>query len=826
MSTTTHDRAPRINLLLAVFFLSGMAGLIYQVAWSRLLTLVIGVSIFAITTVICTFMTGLALGSHFFGRHAERWRNSFLAYGILEALIGLYAALTPWIFELAQPIYAWAFPHFDRFGLNAFRVLLSMLILLPPTFLMGGTLPLLSRVIGRWSHEAAAGTGVLYAVNTMGAVVGCVLGGFVLLSHLGVRHSLYVAAATNLGIAAAVWLGSRGQQIHETEPAAPRGSQEPLDRTSILVLAVFFLSGFAALGYEVLWTRALLVHLKASTYAFSLMLSVYLLGVALGSAVASGIVARIRNPLNAIAVCQIGIAVTIAAGLYLFPELRQLGMTAIGSRRIDSFARAVAFMSSQAFIVLFPPTVFMGAMFPFGIAAYHRPPQSVAGSVGTLYAVNTAGNIAGSIVIGFFLIAILGVRHSLIALISVNLALAAVLLARPSLSLARRLTVAAVAIATVLMIHLGISQTLFYESITSPQNKIVFYAEGASDTVAVVERPKQRDRTLIYSDGRGAAGTSTLRWNLYLGHLAPLLHPEPKQILHICYGSGNSVLALTRHAPERIDAVELSPHVRDASAFFWTNENVLADSRVNLIIEDGRNFLLGTRRMYDVISLEPPNIYTAGVVNLYTREFYDVARSHLKPGGLMQQWLPTIQLSRSDREMLIRAFADAFPHVTLWQQLRSSTLLLLGSERPLSIDVDDVEERLRSRGLRNDLKRMGLRNAYGFLSFYLLGDSSVRALVDEYDAVVDDRTVVDFSIPRFVGSGFGFSIFTYVIGDNLRNPTRVVRERMRQYATWGDPASEIVPDPCQARRLDRAIRLRREGRSGDLAASEPVPGCP
>jgi spermidine synthase len=842
-NTTASSSARTINapflLALAVFFTSGLAGLIYQVVWSRLLTLVVGVSIFAITAVICTFMAGLALGSWAVGRYGGRWRDPLLAYGAIEGAIGLYAALTPWIFELAQPLYAWAFQVFDTGGLNVFRVLLSAVILLVPTTLMGGTLPLLARAVAARDEAPARGVGILYAVNTFGGMSGCLVAGFVLLYSVGVQGSLFIAAALNLAIAAVVIAVQRSSRSAPVPPAEPLAASGAGDAAGRFVLVLFFFTGFAALGYEVLWTRALLVYLKASTYAFSLMLAIYLFGIASGSIAASGIAGRSRQPLLGFAICQLGVVATVLAGMLAFPNLESLGYALIGADRIESFGRAVALMFAQASLVLLPPTLFMGAAFPFGVAAYHRASRGVGRTVGSLYAVNTAGNIAGSVVIGFAAIAMIGVRHSMLAMLALNLAAAAAALAWRTRAVSSRLLWAGGAAAIVAVLHLSISDQLFYQSLVRrPGAKILFYREGASDTVAVVERLKQKDRTLIYSDGRGAAGTATLPWNLYFGHLPMLFHPDPREVLHICYGSGNSVLALTRHEPDRVDVVELSPHVQEASSYFWTNEEVIQNPKVNLIIEDGRNFVLGTDRSYDVVSLEPPNIYTAGVVNLYSQEFYELVRRRLKPGGIMVQWLPTIQLSEVDRGRLIRAFTEAFPHVTIWQQLTSTSLLLVGTLEPLAIDVGELARRLESEALARDVAMMGLKRsdgmvpflnavrdgsrppsddgasgsamAYRFLSFFLLGDTAARALVAGYEPVRDDRTMVDYSIPRFVGSGFGFSLYTYRIGSMDDNPQQVMRTRFREYASWADSADHIVPDPGQAEMLNRAIVERQE----------------
>jgi spermidine synthase len=648
-------------------------------------------------------------------------------------------------------------------------------------------------------------------VNTLGAVAGCLAAGFVLIAQYGIRSSLLVAAAMNLVVAAvAVCTPSGSRALVPRSTPLPSGHRAP-DRDERVVLGLFFLTGFAALGYEVLWTRALLVYLESSVYAFSLMLGVYLLGVALGSTAASPLAGRARRPLVGLAIAQVGVVASVAAGLLVFPELRTLGLNLVGATRIDSFERAIAMMLTQASLVLLLPTICMGAMFPFGVAAYHRALRGVGRSVGSLYAVNTLGNITGAIVVGFLLIEALGVRHSLIAMLGLNALVAVLVTWREAASLHARVLSAVAASATLFVIHLGVSDQIFYRAILrTPTFEVVFYREGASDTVSVLQsKSDSTRRILVYADGRGAAGTGSLPWNLYFGHLPMLLHPDPQQILHICYGSGNSVMALTRHDPERIDVVELSPHVRETSHFFWTNEGVIDDPRVNLIIEDGRNFLLGTERSYDVISLEPPSVAAAGVVNLFTREFYDLARRHLSPGGVMTQWLPTLQLSTADRAHLIRSFADAFPHVAIFQQLIGPTLLLVGTLEPLAIDVDELGRRLALDALRKDAIAMRTPTPELFLSYFLLGDESTRELTAGYEPVLDDRTIVDYSIPHFVGGAFGFSPLAYRIGSEEENPAKVIRQLAAEYAEWADPASTIIPDPEQARRVDRAIEARQ-----------------
>jgi hypothetical protein len=320
----------------------------------------------------------------------------------------------------------------------------------------------------------------------------------------------------------------------------------------------------------------------------------------------------------------------------------------------------------------------------------------------------------------------------------------------------------------------------------------------------------------VYADGRGAAGTATLLWNLYFGHLPMLLHADPQEVLHVCFGSGNSLMAITRHDPKRVDMIELSPHVRETAKYFWTNEDVINHSAVNLVIEDGRNFVLGTDASYDVVSLEPPNLFSAGVVNLYTQDFYELVLEHMKPGGIMVQWLPTSQLSESDRGHLIRAFTEAFPAATIWQQLYSPQLLLVGKREPFEVDLAKFRERFEAHVPARDRDVMRIHTAEGFLSYFRFGDASTRELAAPYTPSRDDHTIVDYSIPFYIGSGFGYSLYSYKFGTGKYTISVPAKARMAEYDGWRDPLSLILPDPDDARavQLIQAARDARESRRG------------
>jgi spermidine synthase len=346
---------------------------------------------------------------------------------------------------------------------------------------------------------------------------------------------------------------------------------------------------------------------------------------------------------------------------------------------------------------------------------------------------------------------------------------------------ARRRAVAGLACALAFAAPIAIPSDLFRRSFVSGDDRLVYYREGATDTVGVVDG--RLGRTIVYEDRRGTAGTWTFRWNYFFGHLPLLLHPgEPKRVLNICFGVGNSLAAVASHASvERIDSVELSPHVVEAARYFWTNDGVLADPRVRTIIGDGRNYVIASRETYDVIELEPPEIFTAGVINLYTRDFYRDAVARLAPDGILIQWLPVGEAPLDDERMLFRAFTDVLPHASAWRQLEDGPILLVGSKQPLRIDYRRLQEKLRTPPLRRALRLLEIRDVDHLLSFFTLDPPALAEFVRGVEPVTDDRTVLDFSMPRYVGSGFGLGSLNPIARDGGRFPLQIYNERMQFY---------------------------------------------
>ena len=777
-------------LVLVLFFLSGACGLIYEVVWTRSLSLVFGITVFATSAVLAAYMGGLALGSYIVGRSIDRHPNPLRIYALLEAGIGLYALALPYLFKAIEPVYlaiAQALEgHFILF--NFARGILAAGLLLIPTTLMGGTVPAIGRYLVTRRDTVGWNIGLLYGLNTLGAVVGCVATGFVLLPWLGMAWTTTLAAAANLGIAAVVVLGGLGRPgdspTSDARAAAAEAEQiEPATRgVTALVAFVFAASGFAALAYEVVWTRVLVVHLHNTTYAFTTMLAVFLAGIAVGNAVLMRAYDRLRHPLFWLGVVEFGIGLSIVAAATAYASLHSIG----ADLGITSWPYAVALMFGRAGLVLLPSALLLGMTFPLVARIVCREVGTLGRRLANVYAANTAGAILGSLAGGFLLVPLLGLRGTLLALSALNTVLALACWVATAGGVWSRALLVALVVPAVLLPWKIIPRDIFFNALQGGGGfRLIYYAEGVTDTSGVWEDAKG-ERIVTYGDMRGTAGTGSDRLNRTQGHLAHLLHPHPTRSLQIGFGVGNTLAAAAMHPEvEQLDCAELSPHVRETAPFFWTNEGVLEKPKVHLIVDDGRNYLMRTPTRYDVVTLEPPDIYTAEVVNLYTEEFYRLAARAMAPDGLLCQWIPTAEMPELELRMLVRAFVNVFPETTLWEEGKMGPLLLVGTRQPMRIDRAQLARRMSDPVMRADLARIGIADPDRLFELFIAGSEGTRRWVSDVPPVTDDRTYVDFSTPKAVYSGFGFGYFRLRGADFTKfqeNMTSIVQlyQRLRE----------------------------------------------
>ncbi len=742
-------------VLWLLLFLSGAAALAYEVVWIRLLSLSLSITVYSLTTVLCAFMGGLALGSGLASAVADGIRRPLVAFAAAEIGIAICGLALPSALQGLGPAYAGFHDLLGGEGalLGAARFLLAAGLLLVPCTLMGFTLPVLCRLVIDREGIAGGAAGALYAANTLGAVVGCIAAGFALIPAVGLFATSAGAALVNLGVAAAA-LALRSR--FELAPvAAARRAELPPD--AWLAAAAFAISGFAAMGYEVLWTRALEHYTHNSTYAYTAMLAVFLGGIGLGSAAGARIADRVRSPLLALAGLQLGVAASVVVGLRVFMSFERLvpAVTeALGG--LSSWPRVVALLFAEASVTMLGTTLLLGATFPVVVRLAVGRLDAVGRSVGFVYLANTLGSIAGALAVGFLVLPALGVRGSFLALVCLGLALAAALALRePRRPASRAVLSGAVACGAGALVLLP--PTLFQDQYAARFGRLLFYREEVTDTVMVTEAA-DGSRVIRYADGRGTAGTPTFREDRMYAHIPLLLHRGPSRVLQIGFGVGNTLSSTLVHPIAAVDCVELSPGVVDAEGFFRaTNRDPLADPRARLVIGDGRNFVLTTHARYDVIRMDPPELHTAGVVNLYTREFFELALSRLAPHGIFSVWINAVMTPMDDIRLLLRTLADVFPHVSVWTGPAQYSWVMNASREPHDPDLRRLAEAFASPTLRADLESIGIRSPFDFLEHFVFSGAAVSEFAGGGPLVTDDHTRLDFSVPRSPDAYYGIA---------------------------------------------------------------------
>jgi spermidine synthase len=712
-----------------------------------MLHLLFGDTVLATSTVLAAFMAGLALGSYWSGRRIDQQARVLSIYATLELSLGITALLFPLALEAITPLYVWLHQQFHTtaFLFSLLRFLLAFALLLVPTTLMGATLPVLSRYVVRTQVRLGWNVGVLYALNTGGAVLGCFAAGYVLLGSFGLYQTVGVGAALNLAIALLVWGGRRWAEEPGVMPSPPAGPATLPCSTLVYSAGAlqcarwgFAVSGLTALAYEVIWTRTLTFFIGNSTYAFSAMLTTFLCGLALGSLLLARVSDRQRNLFTLLAALQSGIGVYGLLTIIIFGQLFY-GLDTWWEGFSSAYWGTPLWLTFvKTFVVILPPTLAMGGMLPLVGRIVAGGPQDIGRSLGNLYALNTCGAIVGAWVAGFVALPYLGIQKSLGATALLNLGVGAVFLARGTQG--RRLlwgAVAAGVLGLLLAIHLLTPGLRFADIAGEPEKDILHYEEDSTGVVKVAT--DIYERKLLSINGWSVAGTGTPNPDVALvndypevqktlAHLPMLLHPRPQQVLVIGFGAGGTAWSVSRYEElQRLDIVEFVPGVIRAARFFpEVNHNVLADPRVRVILDDGRNYLLVTSRTYDVVSVDTLDPKHAGNGNLYTQEFYELSKRVLKPGGIFVQWLPYHQVDNASLKLIARTFQQVYPHATLWLNRFKGYTLLLGTLAPLRIDVARLEQCWRQPALASDLAEVHVTTPWQFLEGFTMRADTLR----------------------------------------------------------------------------------------------------
>jgi len=798
--TTTGSKISKLFVfVLTCFFISGFTGLSYELIWTRMIVKIIGSSPFAVSIVLTVFMGGLGLGSYLAAGRIDRIRHQHTLlkiYGILELIIGAYALVLPLLLGAFKPLYAIIYNDLSGsfFLFGAVTFVGCFLLLLLPVICMGATLPILSRFYVTSLSHIGSHVGRLYGLNTIGAAVGSLACGFWLISQLGIWGTLGVAIALNMLIGiACLYVASKGraEQPSKTEPVSTDKKQDSATADSkqrhmgVLALIIFAVSGFCAMGYEVIWIKLLGLIVGPTTYSFTVVLVTFITGLALGSIFFGWLSDRIKGTMQLLLISQ------IAACAFALLTSQVMGNSQIFFARLidvykDSFTQLELMKFIVLFLFMFLPTFFLGATFPLVSRIYTRSLDSTGRSIGIAYAINSAGAVLGSFCAGFLLIPFFGKENGLSIIISLQsiVALLIVLIAMRR-QLSRSLQIALLVIGLSLPVltiyyphwnrqllssgkyhrfmqpegvNLGWWEALFSGTSTFAQhergNELLFFGDGIGGftTVSRITQNFIGDTYLsMLNSGKADASTrgGDMLTQSLLAHFPMMFHPEPKNVLVLGLASGITAGEALYYPIEKLDVLEINRQVVAASDFFleWNNE-LLSNERTELIIQDGRAHMELSEQSYDVVISEPSNPWMAGLANLFTQDFYRLTRNRLKKDGIFLQWIHAYQMDWEAFSLVGRTFAHVFPHSVLvrsgatWDR---GDYLLIGFKRKAGLNPKIAAANLHFLQQSENITLPSHRAL-----FDLVVNENLAGLFGEGPINTDSRPRLEFAAPRLM----------------------------------------------------------------------------
>ena len=797
--TQTYSRRT-LKLIAICFVLSGATGLIYEVLWARMLGLVFGATTLAISAVLAAFMGGLALGSALAARFAAKIRRPVRAYAFIEIAVGLYALAVPLLFRGIDRVYAEGWQHFHPgfYGFAGSRFVLATTVLVIPTALMGATLPVLAASQQRSSCSRANSVARLYTWNLTGAIIGAVAAGFLLLPQYGVRATIWIAAAINLAIGLAAFLLD-SKSVESRDDVADRVTNDrseeinrPLPQAVLTPefgqakfwLFCAFTSGFVTISMQVVWSRVLAMIIGSSTYAFSIVLALFLIGLTFGAY----LISAKKNPeawwlRRAVLVTEILTAFTLFLSLRITSSTPDFLISAGFRLGINSWPVLLALQIAAAALLILLPATLMGMVMPLVLmwAGSNRQPgsdlsQSSVRLVGHSYAVNTVGAIAGSVIAAFLLIPGTSTRFAIFCA-------AALCIVVGGISYEPRRTTSDRALARSLAIGASVA-LVFALFVVWPRLNLNALSTGAYDSyVRVLARSRgdvpeddQNDgagnhQLLMYEEGRTATVSVRHDWGItsvaingrtnasdgddmptqvMLGQLGVLTAPRSGRALIVGFATGVTAGSVLQSEIEAVDCVEIEPAAVASSRYFdHVNNRPLTDPRLHLINDDARTYLRVNTATYDMIISEPSHPWVPGVANLFTREFFSLGRRRLKDDGVFVQWLQIYQLSTESLRSVLATFHETFPYVAVFRvhgAAKGKDLILIGSRAPISLDR--MNDRMNDSRTKADLDRVGIKSADDVRAWFVCDETQLGPAVAGAVINTDDNMHVETVAPR------------------------------------------------------------------------------
>jgi spermidine synthase len=830
-----------LAVIYLVFFLSGTAALIYQVIWVRSFSLVFGGSHLAVATVLTVFMGGLALGSYLIGRYGNRsGLNMLRLYGYLELGIAISALIFLGLIRLYPPIYIFFADFFPNSNLymSIIRVIFATCAIIIPTTLMGATLPVLSEFFTQHKGTIGIHLSMLYAVNTLGAVIGAASAGFILLPQFSVLSTALLAISINTVIGLLCiklnYPGTTNQEsaIPQDFQASESDSQNILPPFVLkMVLIGIGISGFCALGYEVLWSRILSIVVGKSVYGFTIILVAFLSGIGCGS-LCYGYINKIRHKTDRVnqraTIAWFGIlqvligifALTVSVKLLDLPVNKSMVMKYFMDKEMAVFHARQLSSIVLSFAYMFVPAFLMGVAFPMAGKIHTLSTGIVRRATGDILSYNTIGAILGSATSGFILVYTVGIERSLQILIIMNIGLGLIILT--SLMNKTLYNWCAVTLPLVTIFVLLSSPDSFkiwgdkwfavykaneMEGYITPQmikgmlanTEVLYYGEGVEAIVSSVRTGSYQG---FITNGRTESSNTPadLQCVYTLGHLPMLLAKEPKKIFVLGTGAGVTLGATSVYpSVEQITLVEIEPKVLGvARTFDRYNHQVLDNPKLKIVINDGRNFLLTTKEKFDVITADPVHPWFSGAGYLYTDEYFSLAASRLTPGGVICQWVPIYELSEANLKSIVATFRKNFKYTMLW--LTQYNAELVGSNTPIILDEQDLERKISNAVVRSDLTSVNMGTARSFMSYFIIGNKGLGAFSRGGTINTDNNIYLEFSAPLSMGN-------TDLVAENIHKIS-ALREDILPYVKSASTKQGILEQQSYWRKNMEAAKIK------------------
>ncbi len=768
-------------VVIFLFILSGICGLIYEVAWSKYLALFIGSTAWSHMIVLATYMGGLALGAFYLGGYSDKVSNQLKLYGLLEVGIGIYCLAYPFIIEIVGNLFIHTATSFgdgaNKGGILTLKFLLSFITLILPTFLMGGTLPILTKFFTRRINDSGKDVAVLYYINSFGAVIGTGLAGFFLIRKYGVESTVWIAALVNIviGLAAIVVSKSFRNIIPEKTSTANKEDTNPqIYSTTAIRIAIYtaLASGFIAMLYELAWIRLLSNILGSTTYSFTVMLIAFISGIAIGSLIVSFMIKKIKNLVAFLALCQFGTAFSMILMLPLYERLPYF-LTRLSAQipnRPENFSTFLTYEFLFCFLIMLVPTIFSGMSLPVASRIANNDMKVLGKSIGGIFSINTIGSVAGTLITSLVLIPLLGIKSTLEIGVLLNGVLGLIILmkARVSSQLKMGFAITFVLFAVGYKVFIpnwnqnflisGVFRTLYtqgvpsYSELKKQQNegqKILWHKEGINANVAIRESKfgDTIQKTLVINGKADASSVADLNTQILLGQIPLMLVPNSGDALVIGLGSGITCGSVLRHPVKSLDVVEIASEVVECNHFFAReNNNFMADPRVKIYIDDAITQLKTSSKKYDYIISEPSNPWIAGISNLYSVEFFNICKARLNPNGVLTQWFHTYDVNNDIFRLVLSTISSVFPHVSIWKA-SDADIIILASSNPLSIDFDAMELKINQPKIAQDLSRIKIFDVPTFLSTQVISARNNPYAYTKSEVNNADKSPLEFLAP-------------------------------------------------------------------------------